>query len=108
MLFTHYATEYFGTIMASKKVTELEKTTRFFWERWRRAVQMDMSNKINGEPTHYLVQATEWSDAFRNTLSAKDAKSFDHYWGTLEDELDFYHTKATDKERNKLNPMRIP
>ncbi len=58
--------------------------TKFFWERWHRAVQMDMANKINGKPTYYWQQADEWIEAFKKTLSNSQKDKFDKEWAKLE------------------------
>ena len=58
--------------------------TKFFWERWHRAVQMDMANKLNGKPTHYWIEAEEWLDAYKKTLSNSQLNKFNKEWDKLE------------------------
>ena len=59
-------------------------STKFFWERWHKAVQMDMANKINGKPTHFWIVADEWIEAYKNSLSKTQRDKFDKEWNKLE------------------------
>ena len=97
------AMEFYGKYTESK----LEEVARFFWERHKRACQMDAINKELGAPTHYWIQSDEWTEAFKNTLSSKKLKEFNRAWDKFDKELDFYHNKAKDKEKKTRNPMRV-
>ena len=77
----------------------MEEVARFFWERWKRGCQMG---------GRYELDAMEWQDAYRNTLSKNKQKEFDKYYQKCEDELQAYYN-ASPKQLKKLkSPMRIP
>lgn len=84
----------------------MSEVVRFFWERWKRAVQMDMANKLQGKPTRYWIEADEWVNAYKQTLSKSKVAQFDKEWNKLEKELEDYHNAPPKKQVN-LNPMKI-
>lgn len=63
---------------------EFALPVKFFWERWHRAVQIDMANKLNGKHTKYWIEADEWVEAFKKTLSKSKQNEFDKEWRKLE------------------------
>lgn len=63
------------------------EVVQFFFERYQRAVQMDMANKINGKPTHFWITAEEWIEAYKQSLSKNKQNQFDKEWRRLEQEL---------------------
>lgn len=69
----------------------------FFWTSYRRAVQMDSANKLLNKPTHYWIQAEEWIEAYKKTLSNKNKKTFDYEWKKLDDQAEAFYN-ATDKQ----------
>lgn len=79
---------------------------RFFWERWRRAVQMDEANRISGKPTRLIFEADEWTDAYKQTLSNGQKQRFEKEWDKLNRDLDLYHN-GTPKQQKNLNPMKL-
>ena len=80
----------------------MKEVVRFFWEREKRAVQMDMGNPTG----KYLRESVEWTDAYKNTLSNSQKKKFDTEWNKLEKELESFNS-ATPKQQNNMNPMQI-
>jgi len=71
---------------------------RFFWERWKRGTQMGGA---------YELQAMEWVDAYKATLSNSKKNSFEKEWNKLEKELEDFHN-ANPKQQKNMNPMNIP
>lgn len=49
---------------------------------------MDMANKLAGRPTHFWIEADEWMEAYKRTLSNKELKSFEYDYKKLEYELE--------------------
>ena len=68
--------------------------TKFFWERTQRAWRMDSANKLRSKPTYYWMEAQEWLDAYKVTLSNKDLKTFEHEWLKFDAELDLAREAA--------------
>lgn len=61
-------------------------STKFFWERWHRAVQMDKANQLNGKPTHNWIEADDWVEAYKKTLSNSQLDKFNKEWNKLEEQ----------------------
>lgn len=59
---------------------------KFFRDQYRSACQMDMAKKLNGEHTHYWIEAATWIDKYKATLSASKQKEFDKEWDKLDEE----------------------
>ena len=76
----------------------MKEVVRFFWERWKRGVQMG---------SKWERDAIEWSDAYKNTLSKSKQKEFDKVWESYTQELIDYHN-ANPKKQKGMNPMRLP
>lgn len=77
--------------------------TKFFWERWHRAVQMDMANKLAGKHTHYWIEADEWVEAFKKTLSNSQLDKFNKEWNKLE-ELSKKFVDNLQNKKQKFEP----
>lgn len=61
-----------------------EDIIRFFYDRTRRAWQMDAHNGLS----KYWIEAEEWTSAYKNTLTKNKQKEFDKVWRKLEQEAD--------------------
>ena len=70
---------------------------RFFWERWKRGVQMG---------GRYEWDAVEWVDAYKATLSNSQKQKFEKIWDKYSKELEDYHNAPPKRQKN-MNPMRI-
>ena len=81
----------------------MKEIARFFWERWHRAVAMDTANKINGRPTYTWINAVEWVDAYKATLSKNKQSEFDKEWNKLEQQL----TSFQNGDKGAINPMAV-
>lgn len=62
----------------------MKENVYFFWCRWRRAVCMDSSNRINNAPSYYWTDAVEWIDAYKATLSKNKLSEFEKEWNRYE------------------------
>lgn len=87
----------------------MEDVVRFFWERWKRACQIDASNREQGKPTHYWIQAEEWTSAYKATLSKSKSKQsqFDKEWQKLEAALEQWHNASPKQQNAMKNPMGV-
>lgn len=81
----------------------MKDIVKFFWERYRRAVCMDMANKILGKHTIYWANAEEWISAYKQTLSKSKQNEFDKEWNNLEKQLEDYR----DGKKGSRNPLSI-
>lgn len=81
----------------------MSEIVKFFWSRWRRAVQMDMANKINNQPTYFWITANEWVDAYKATLSKNKQADFDKEWAKLETQL----SEFQDGKKGAINPLGL-
>jgi hypothetical protein len=82
----------------------VQDIVRFFWERYRRAVQMDEANRINGKNIRFWIEAEEWIAAYKETLSSNGKKDFDKEWKKLED----YYQEWQDATPKKQSTMPSP
>lgn len=64
---------------------------------------MDMANKINGKPTYNWVNANEWVDAYKGTLSNSKLTEFNKEWDKLEQQL----SDTQDGKKGSINPFII-
>lgn len=85
----------------------MKEIAKFFWEQWVCYVQMDMANKINGNPTHYWVEAEKWTDAFKQTLSKNKRQEFEKEWNKLNDALQEFHNASPKKLNGLKSPMGL-
>ena len=85
----------------------MKDVVRFFWEREKRAWQMDAANKEGGLPTPYWMESQEWVDAYKNTLSGNKRREFDKEWDKLEKELETYHNASPKQLKNLKSPMGL-
>ena len=67
---------------------------------------MDAIRKELGQPTRYILEADEWTEAYRQSLSGNARNKFDKEWDKYNKDLEDYFS-ATDKQRKNLNPMDI-
>lgn len=65
----------------------MKDIVKFFWERMHRAMQMDMASKLQNKPTYYWIEADEWMEAYKKTLSENKKKEFEKEYNKLEEEL---------------------
>lgn len=79
----------------------MKEIVQFFWERYRRAICMDMANKIRGASTHNWIEADDWISAYKKTLSKSKAAEFDKIWNNLEKQLKEYQ----EGKKGAVNPM---
>lgn len=84
----------------------MTEIVQFFWERWRRAVQMDMANKINGKPTYWWIEAEEWVSAYKATLSSNKQKEFEKEWQKLQDYYDEWQNAEPKKQSKMESPFK--
>lgn len=76
----------------------MRDVVEFFFHRYQRAVQMDMANKLQGKPTHFWIEADEWLEAYKKTLSKNKTQEFDKIWKNLDDEMQ--------RERNRVDGFK--
>jgi hypothetical protein len=81
----------------------MKDVVKFFWLRWHRATAMDSHNKINNKPTRFWIEADEWVNAYKSTLSKNKQSEFDKEWNSLEKQLTDYQ----DGRKGAVNPMSI-
>lgn len=79
----------------------MQEVVKFFWEPHKRAVNMDAIDKLLGKPTHYTLESLEWTDAYKNTLSNKNSKTFDHEWNKLDDYLEEWANASDKKQKHE-------
>lgn len=80
----------------------MKEIVTFFWERYHRAVQMDMANKLQGKPTYIWMEADEWITAYKNTLSKNKVSEFDKIWKQLESDLEDFRNGKKGSEALSL------
>lgn len=78
----------------------------FFWERWRRAVQMDMANKLSGRPTYFWINSEEWTAAYKDTLSKNKKDEFDKEWKRLDDYYHEWQNADAKKQAKMQSPFK--
>lgn len=83
----------------------MKEIVRFFYERWKRATQMDATNKHLGNHTHYWIQAEEWITAYKQTLSKSKLQEFDKEWNKLDKELEDWKKLPDKKQLKAKTPL---
>lgn len=81
----------------------MKEVVRFFWERWKRACQMDAASNSS----KYTHEADEWTDAYKQTLSKNNRDKFEKEWNKLNQDLEAYFAAPPKKQKN-MNPMGLP
>lgn len=64
-------------------------SAKFFFDRLQRAIAMDGAMKLNRQ-----LDASEWLDAYKSTLSKNQLDKFNKEWRKCEDELELAHRKV--------------
>lgn len=62
---------------------------QFFFDRFHRAIQMDGHNSLRNQ-----IDADEWIQAYKNTLSKNQLDKFDKEWAKCEEMLRLARRKA--------------
>jgi hypothetical protein len=83
----------------------MEEIARFFWERWRRALQLDCVAKRD-EPRRW-IEAVEWMDAYKNGLSSSKRTQFEKEWNKLNEYYHEYHNADPKKQAKMKPPYKI-